>query len=65
MTESIERIITDMRLKEELCPFLETGVRANSRIISDVLQRSGYDYDRRRVAYSSDERIRGWWPALK
>jgi predicted P-loop ATPase len=80
MTESIERIITDMResdviplkvpdilqrLKEELCPFLEPGVRANSRIISDVLQRSGYDYDRRRIAYSSDERIRGWWPALK
>ena len=76
ITDDVERVIGELReqgelplkvssiiskLKEELCPFLETGIRANSRIISDILQRNNYDYDRRRVPYQT-ERVRGWWP---
>lgn len=76
MTESVETKIESMdcsefsplkvadilrELKEEMCPFLETGVRANSQIISDILQRNGYEYDRRRDP-ATGERVRGWFP---
>ena len=73
MTERVEEIIAETedlpisvaqilrQLREELSPFLESGVRANSQIISDILQRNRYEYDRRRPPEGGD-RVRGWWP---
>lgn len=78
MSEDVERIIVSMReqgvlplkstdiyrrLQEELCPFLEKGARHNTRIISEILMRSGYRFDRKRRPYEENgDRIRGWWP---
>lgn len=51
------------RLQSQDNPFLERGVRENQRIITDVLIRERYQYDRRRIPYSEDTtRYRGWWP---
>tara|TARA_R100000664_G_scaffold15976_2_gene24693 strand:+ start:781 stop:1149 length:369 start_codon:yes stop_codon:yes gene_type:complete len=78
MQEDVLRVVLDMReseilpikipevikmLQSELNPFLEKGVRDNQRIITEVLIREGYQYDRRRLPYSEDTaRYRGWWP---
>ena len=78
MTDDVERIIDQMRknnvlplkatsiyrrLQEELCPFVEKGARHNQKIISDILMRNGYRFDRKKSPNDeTGDRIRGWWP---
>lgn len=57
----IEDLYSSPDLTKESNKYLDKSTRQNQNIINDILQSHGYEYGRRKSAYS-EKRLRGWWP---
>ena len=71
IAERLKAPITTARIIEELysnpdptkdsMKHLDKSTRQNQNIINDILLAHGYEYGRRKSAFS-EKRLRGWWP---